>query len=217
MNKLPAPETADSISRFAHQSYLKLSGAISRDLAIVAANMLLIAESRGQLSKDQIQVPGTTAIHGHPLLDAILLWTHPLIERHTGCELCPTYSYARIYRHNDELKAHRDRPSCEISATLTLDYRSDYLWPIWVESNDKDIDVPLDRGDLMIYKGCEVKHWRDKFTGKTWIQVFLHYINKQGPHYPEFAFDKRKGVVPVLYQYLMQSAHGEGAENGHTT
>ena len=28
---------------------------------------------------------------------------------------------------------------------------------------------------MLVYSGCELEHWREKFKGKECVQVFLHY------------------------------------------
>jgi hypothetical protein len=35
---------------------------------------------------------------------------------------------------------------------------------------------------MVIYKGCEVEHWRDAYKGLNHAQVFLHYNEKQGKY-----------------------------------
>ena len=40
----------------------------------------------------------------------------------------------------------------------------------------------------------EVEHWRDQFRVDGYIQLFLHYITKRGPHYPALVFDGRDGL-----------------------
>jgi hypothetical protein len=52
------------------------------------------------------------------------------VEAATGKKLFPTYAYARWYAPGDELKIHRDRDSCEISATITLGFEGS-PWPIY--------------------------------------------------------------------------------------
>ena len=52
-----------------------------------------------------------------------------------------------------------------------------YNWPMYVENNP----INLNPGDILIYKGCEVEHWRDKFIGLNHAQAFLHYNNIDGP------------------------------------
>jgi len=42
-----------------------------------------------------------------------------------------------------------------------------------------------------VYQGTECDHWRNINISKKQIQVFLHYVDKNGP-YPEFKYDKRE-------------------------
>ena len=42
------------------------------------------------------------------------------METAASCALLPTYSYARLYLQGDSLPRHRDRPACEIAATIHL-------------------------------------------------------------------------------------------------
>ena len=77
------------------------------------------------------------------------------IEEVTGLELCPTYSYQRIYKQGQELDRHKDRPSCEISVTMNL---GGDPWPIYLEPSGKEgqkgIKVDLKPGDMLVYSGC---------------------------------------------------------------
>ena len=77
---------------------------------------------------------------------------------------------------------HKDRPSCAISTTLFLGGDS---WPIYLEPN---IKINLKVGDMLIYDGCELEHWRQKFTGNECAQVFLHYNDYKNK---DFKFDNR--------------------------
>ena len=98
------------------------------------------------------------------------------MEDETGLKLYETYSYARIYKTGDVLERHKDRYSCEVSTTLNLGGDN---WPIYLEpSGKKGKDgnkISLEQGDMLIYKGCEVEHWRETFSGVNCAQVFLHY------------------------------------------
>ena len=33
----------------------------------------------------------------------------------------------------------------------------------------------------LVYKGRELPHWRECFDSNYWIQVFLHYVDANGP------------------------------------
>ena len=54
------------------------------------------------------QIPNTYSIYGDPAFDTLLMKVLPIMKRETGLEVVPTYSYARLYKHGDELKRHKD-------------------------------------------------------------------------------------------------------------
>ena len=123
------------------------------------------------------QVPNTYSVYSDIVMETLLTEVMPKMENITNLKLIPTYSYARIYKYGDVLAKHKDRPSCEISTTLNL---GGDLWPIYLKSkNQNTIKVDLSHGDMLVYKGCELEHWREKFTGQNCGQVFLHYNNKE--------------------------------------
>jgi hypothetical protein len=104
--------------------------------------------------------------------------------------LYPTYSYGRIYFKDAVLEIHKDRPSCEYSATVAIETNGQ-PWEIYFQGLDGKVNsVLLNDGDLCIYLGTEVHHWREKFNGNKYMQLFLHYVDKNGPH-AEWAYDKR--------------------------
>ena len=123
------------------------------------------------------QVPNTYSVYSDIVMETLLIEVMPKMEDITNLKLIPTYSYARIYKYGDVLAKHKDRPSCEISTTLNL---GGDPWPIYLKSkNESTIRVDLSHGDMLVYKGCELEHWREKFTGQNCGQVFLHYNNKE--------------------------------------
>lgn len=91
----------------------------------------------------------------------------------------PTYSYARVYKNGSELLRHTDRDACEISLTLHL--HGDSTWPIWIETpSGEQRSVDLNPGDAMLYLGRNAPHWREKYDGEYYTQVFLHYVRSRG-------------------------------------
>jgi|TARA_R100001530_G_scaffold11550_4_gene11085 hypothetical protein len=124
---------------------------------------------------DDPQVPNTYSHYGEPAMETLLWWLKPTMEKATNLKLIETYSYARIYNKGSILKKHTDRESCEISTTLNL---GGDTWPIYLEKNKQKIEVNLLPGDMLIYRGCKLKHWRYKFKGNCCAQVFLHYNKK---------------------------------------
>lgn len=140
---------------------------------------------------DDPQAPGAYSLYGDPIMDSVLFLTLETMKNLTGLELLHNYSYWRLYQKGNILKRHRDRPSCEISATLCLGFDvsnidqtkyPDYKWPMWVNSQGEEIPISLNPGDIIIYKGCEIEHWREEFIGLNHAQVFLHYNDANGPY-----------------------------------
>ena len=154
--------------------------------------------------KDE-QVPNTYSHYADPVMETLLMKVLPTMQQETGLQLIPTYSYARIYKQGDILKRHKDRPSCEISTTIHL---GGHPWPIYIDGTGANnvIDekkglvkpgapagtkVLLEVGDMLVYSGCELEHWREPLEGNTCAQVFLHYNHVNGPFAEKNRFDKR--------------------------
>ena len=149
-----------------------------------------------------IQVPNTYSHYGDVVMETLLERVKPRMEKETKIKLVPTYSYARIYKKGDVLTRHKDRFSCEISTTMFLGGEP---WDIYLEPNknvgpssdpyvpttNKGIKVSLKPGDMLIYSGCELEHWREAFQGQNCAQVFLHYNQITSPGAMENRFDKR--------------------------
>ena len=133
-------------------------------------------------------------VNGAFIFEGLLQLMHPVVQKTVGIDLLPAYACARIYYPGAVMAKHLDRESCEYSATMCIDRKGDG-WPIWVETKDKR-SVPMYQkpGDMLVYKGTEVPHWRNTYTeGTEQIQVFLHYVNANGP-YKNCAYDGRSGL-----------------------
>lgn len=184
----------NNISEFKEKGYTLVKNAVDKKLVSLVSKYALIDEKNDFSLEDgkHPQIHNSHSQYGDGLMDALLLELQPLMEEHTGLTLYPTYSYYRVYRPGAILKKHKDRPSCEISTTVTFEYNyqdSDYSWPIFVEGTK----CTMQPGDLVIYRGCDLDHWRDEFMapeGSYHIQVFLHYVDAHGP-YPDWKFDRR--------------------------
>lgn len=177
---------------FMQQGYTVVKGFISKDVARLLFNYLLLhakAARAAGISLGDEQVPGSlTALNGDLAFEALMFSVHKQMERYTGLELIPTYTYRRMYTRGNILHKHTDRPSCEISATIKLSDTGGYNWPIWM------VDTPyeLEDGDAVIYRGCDLEHWRDPCEGPEGYlmgQVFTHFVDKNGP-YTDYVFDR---------------------------
>ena len=138
------------------------------------------------------QIPHTYSQYANMAFETLLLKLQPVMEKTTGLKLTPNYTYARIYKPGDELKRHKDRFSCEISTTLNL---GGDKWPIFIEPSEKEgmkgVSVNLKPGDMLVYRGNILEHWREPFKGSDCAQVFLHYNNTKTKGSKENLFDRR--------------------------
>ena len=156
------------------------------------------------------QIPGCYSKYADWVMETLLMYMIPIMKAKTGMELLPTYSYTRLYEKGNILHRHKDRPSCEISTTLHL---GGDPWPIFMDPSGADnivsgsetttvvkpgapkgVRIDLKIGDMLIYSGCELEHWREPFQGTVCSQVFLHYNHANGPFAKTNLFDKR----PIL-------------------
>ena len=211
---------------FKKNKYQVLRNAISKDLAAFCYKYLQIsAEADHWMLNNGVthsgnklvgnfndaQVPNSYAKYADRVMETLLVDTIIVMQKKTGLRLVPTYSYCRLYRTGNILKRHKDRPSCEISTTLNL---GGDPWPILIDPTGSDnvideyknihkpgapkgVEVNLKPGDMLIYSGCELEHWREPFKGKLCGQVFLHYNHADGRFAKTNLYDKRPmlGIV----------------------
>ena len=208
------------MNTFKKDRYQVIRNAVSKEVCDIAYRYLQIsAEADYWLLKNNAthegnflvgkfkdpQVPNSYAKYADRLMETLLIKTIPVMEKKTGLKLVPTYAYCRLYKNGNILKRHKDRPSCEISTTLCL---GGDPWAIFIDPTGADnvIDeyknihkpnapkgakVLLKSGDMIIYSGCELEHWREPFQGRLCGQVFLHYNHADGPFAKTNLLDKR--------------------------
>jgi hypothetical protein len=205
--------------KFKNKKYTILKQVISKDLTLFLYNYILMKRQVAKTLFDtkyispfetmfgvwtDKQVPNTYSHYADIAMETLLLKLKPIMEKYTKLKLNPNYSYIRVYKKGDVLHRHKDRFSCEISTTLNL---GGDPWPIFLspnenvgmpdgkkitsQSNSKGIKVNLNPGDMLIYKGNELEHWRDPFIGENCAQVFLHYNNIATEGSENNLFDKR--------------------------
>ena len=194
---------------FKKNNYVVIRKAITKDLAAFLANYFFIKKQvyntcssaryispferfLGYYESEKDQIPGAYASYGDIAMETLMLKCQSIMEKTTKLKLYPAYTYARIYEKGHELKRHKDRFSCEISTTMNLGGDN---WPIYLEpsglNSKKGVKINLKQGDMLVYKGCELEHWREKFKGDECIQVFLHYNNSRTPGSKKNMFDER--------------------------
>lgn len=146
-----------------------------------------------------VQVEDSKYIRNDIVYDTLLSKMTPVLSTIVNKKLVPTYAYCRYYEKGQKLKKHVDRESCEYSMTINLGNICDDLWPIcFKDRKENTVKIKMKPGEGVIYKGMELKHWRKKFEGEHQIQLFLHYVDSEGP-YKNFIFDGRPGLHSLDY------------------
>jgi hypothetical protein len=134
--------------------------------------------------KGDHQVPNSHSVYNYLPFLRLVVEKVDEVSTISGEAVFPVCAYSRIYRNNNILLRHKDRPGCEISLTLNLS--KDHAWPIWLKTPlDEEISIELEPGDAIIYLGNIAEHWREHFEGHECIQMFMHYVNANGPHTAE--------------------------------
>tara|TARA_Y100000033_G_C2744889_1_gene110487 strand:+ start:314 stop:934 length:621 start_codon:yes stop_codon:yes gene_type:complete len=135
------------------------------------------------------QSPNSFSVYSAQFFESLAINLNNRMSEITNLKLHPTYTYARIYYEGASLAPHKDRPSCEYSTTFCID--STDVWDFHIKDRDgEDKVIKLNPGDMCVYSGCELEHWREPYQGEMQMQCFLHYVNAKGP-YADHKYDKR--------------------------
>ena len=180
--------------------YAIVRNCVSKDILTVCENYFrmkffvlkdFITTTDSHLSEFDPVKPFNHYDYSDTFTEALLVPLMPVISKATGVEnLVPTYSFVRFYEKGQYLVPHKDRTSCQYSITLPLVSECNTPWPIFAGGNKIDLNI----GDLLVYKGCEIEHWREPYDGIWQVQAHLHYVNADDPGYAHAKFDGRPSL-----------------------
>lgn len=182
---------------FAEDGYEVIRNVISEDLLyhlktqfkMMRDITFFTTQEKNKFTFGDLQSPKSFCVYAAPFFESLALQLNDKMSSITSLELYPTYTYARIYYKGAILNPHVDRPSCEYSTTLCID--STDIWDFYIKDKSGEEKVlKLNPGDMCVYSGCELEHWRNPYKGEMQMQCFLHYVNSQGP-YANYKYDKR--------------------------
>lgn len=182
------------------KGYVLSEALLELSLARFIYKTLLLKQWRGECFRDN-HIPTAASVSGAET-DALLLDLRPKIEAISGLRLVPTYSYARLYFHGDALIRHHDRGACEVSASIHLG-RDGGEGSLWFAPNNK---VEMEAGDGAVYLGAQTDHWRERFTGNTMGQIFLHYVIAGGDFANEYFDGAPQRFPPSIAEGLTRSS-----------
>lgn len=165
------------------KDYYIIKNAISKELAeFIALEFSMMETTCRHLypNTDLADLSENTFARYSPLMmEALLVLLQPKIEETVGIKLFPTYSYARTYYKNSQLKKHIDMASSEVTVSVCLQQNSN--WPLYLKNTEGHIHaINLEVGDAGIYSGRTHEHWREPLHEEKQIQAFLQYVDAEG-------------------------------------
>ena len=156
-----------------------IKNAINEEMADFLKNYILLKRRVARTFLDTNHIPPFTQDWGN--------WDDPQVPG--------TYAY-----YGDvamETMLQKLKPKMELTTNLKLFENYAYTRI----SNSKGIEVNLEPGDMLVYRGDLLEHWRDPFMGQYCAQVFLHYNNKATKGSEENALDRRPHLgLPNTYR-----------------
>jgi hypothetical protein len=209
---------------FVEKNYVVIRNALDLNLANISYNYLKMKAYQASYKKNHLeklydkewdgnfidrQAPKAFSIYGDPLMESILVSLKPLMEDVTQKQLFLNYAYTRLYVTNNDLKIHKDRESCEISTSICLGYDisnqkdNNYNWPFCLVDpiTKAEVSVNLNPGDMLIYNGVKLEHYRNKFLGNNHAQLFLHYNDMNGNFRIQYDERSRLGIPKNVKTY----------------
>lgn len=175
------------------KGYVLIKGFVSKEVAAFITACVFEEKEKGNMHKNDNQVQNAHVSYNlQPIRMLHLLETEKVLSI-SHKQLVPTYCYTRIYYQGSELLPHIDRDACEYSITLHL--QGSDPWEIYMG----DTAVQLESGDAVLYKGCEIVHYRKPFQGEWYVQCFLHYVDQEGPKYAETQGEQMLPVCEATY------------------
>lgn len=181
-----------SVTTAVEQAHL-LPGMLEPEVCEVATSYLRLKAEVGEMQLGDSQIPQSYCSYADLLMEVLLVRLQPQVEAVVETTLLPTHSYARLYRHGEELTRHQDRPACEVVLSLTLGRSPDLGWPLFVEGDGGATRIDVGPGDGVVYPGAAWEHWRPVYTGEWQAQLTLHYVRAQG-RFASWVYDRRPGI-----------------------
>lgn len=185
--------TTDDLLKFGRDGFLFLPGVLSPTEACALERLFHAQLGEGTITATPSKYANRSNYYGCKLFNALLVSLLPVIEDVIGEPLWPTFSFARVYRTGSSLEPHVDRAACEITATITIATSVRHPWPLFLRTKAGAVlGMAARSGDLVLFSGAELTHWRERFEGDQQLQVFLHYVRQNG-EFSHLRFDAGRG------------------------
>lgn len=178
----------DSLARvaFATEAYTELEHLLPASAVQALASYYRELGNQGYLERRESRGVRRLIAHNH---SAAKFWHYQLNERVSqlvGKRTKPSYSFVSSYLQGSDLFWHTDRPPCEYTITLLIEYAplsSDgrSAWPLLIRRRDGEVTAVHQRvGDALIFKGRELSHSREHLPdGHQSLSLLFHYVDAE--------------------------------------
>ena len=142
------------------------------------------------ISLGDAQVGKRFSLHNEPMAMFFHRQLSDVVTRIAGERVKPSYVFFAAYQPGAVLKPHVDREQCQFSFSFLVDYTPEpedvSPWALFVKpqgSRAAAAPAHLGIGDGVLYKGCEVLHYRKALPANHFsTSLFFHFVprNFQG-------------------------------------
>ncbi|MDF1796706.1 MAG: hypothetical protein P1U63_09240 [Coxiellaceae bacterium] len=183
--------TKQHIDNLEQQRIITVNDAVDSSLLLPLQQYALKLIQSTKFWRTDKQVKDSYFRYGDPFFERFLLQMQPLFESLIEEPLYPSYSRLRWYRPGEKLNKHRDRKGCTLVGTTPIIYKAPDMWPLYAKKKNETVKAMLNPGDMAVFYGKEIPHWRDEFVGEYQVQVLLCYVKTYGED-AEYKYDKRQ-------------------------
>jgi hypothetical protein len=191
---LTGAELESAAADFSDRRFVVVRGALDHTVTEAYRRYIVMQIAKGAFRFDD---PASHRWNRYrePVAETLLMQAAEPLGAIVDRTLIPTYSYTVVYPPGAELAPHTDRAACEFSVSLALGNRrsGDEVepWPLYVTPPGASTAmIMLAPGDLVLYRGCEVAHWREPQAAECHhYSVLLHFVDASGPS-RDYAWDR---------------------------
>ncbi|MDF1760816.1 MAG: hypothetical protein P1U40_09795 [Coxiellaceae bacterium] len=181
------------IDELEQQRAIIIKDAVNSNLLLPLQQYALKLIKSSKFWRTDKQVKDSFFRYGDPFFERFLVQMQPLFEALVNEPLYPSYSRLRWYQNGEKLNEHRDRKGCTVVGTTPIIFNAPDIWPLYVKKQNETVNAMLNPGDMAVFYGREIPHWRDTFIGEYQIQVLLCYVKTHGED-EQYKFDRRNSL-----------------------
>jgi len=179
-----ALDNAETRAHFAREGFATMQNLLPAAHVAALGHYFRELAAEGFLARDDAGGTRRFVAHNHPVA---AFWHQQLNERVTQlvaqCSK-PSYSFVSVYDEGGDLYWHVDRPPCEYTITLLVDYapldaKQRSPWALNIRGRDGRLHAVHQRlGEALIFKGRELRHSRELLPrGHRSTSILFHFVD----------------------------------------